>query len=54
MKKISITLATVLMAVMMAWIIASWVNVMCHNDPFDDDGDCPGWNLFVVMEELVN
>lgn len=53
MKHIYSTVITSIAVLMLVWILASWANVLWHNDPFEDDGEPAGWNVFVVAGELL-
>ena len=45
--------ATVIMAIFLAWMLISWVDVINHNSPFDADGGPSGWNAFVILTEVM-
>ena len=40
-------------ALVLIWMVASWVDVVNHNDPSGGDGDPSRWNAFVVMTEAA-
>ena len=46
-------LMTFLVVLMMVWILASWVDVVMHNDPSGSDGDPAKWNAFMVLTEVA-
>lgn len=49
MKKIK-NLFTVFGIILVVWIIASWVDINCHNDPFTNDyQDYSSWNYFNLI-----
>ena len=43
-------ISTVLAVILLVWFLASWMNVISHNDP-DDTGAPADWNAFVVLTE---
>lgn len=46
--KIFYTALAVLSVTLMIWIIASWVDVLLHNDPYS--GECiANWNVFLAL-----
>lgn len=38
-------------AAFLLWLLVSWIDVCCHNDPFIEDGEPHSWNAFVVMTD---
>lgn len=46
-------LGAILGVLVVVWIVASWVNVNAHNDPFASGyGDFAWWNLFNVFDYM--
>ena len=52
MKLFFTSLITTLFIAFMFWFLISWVNVICHNGPYED-GDPASWNAFVVLTEVA-
>jgi len=44
-------LSVILLIILFVWFLASWMNVISHNDPEDKSAPA-AWNCFVVMTEV--
>ena len=44
-------IAALMAATVLLWILLSWVDVLCHNDPLTGDFQYSPFNAFCVLEE---
>lgn len=50
--RITGNLITILSILFLIWIIASWMNVLAHNDPWRGDKKYAPNNAFVMLEKM--
>lgn len=43
---------TIISFLFILWIVASWMNVLAHNDPWRGSGKYAPNNAFVVLEKI--
>jgi len=51
MSKAILNVLTMAAATVLLWILLSWVDVLCHNDPVYGDRAYSPFNAFCVLEE---
>jgi len=51
MSKSILNVLTMAAATVLLWILLSWVDVLCHNDPLTGDFNYHPLNLICVIEE---
>lgn len=54
MKLFAQSFITTIAIVATLWVMASWVDVCAHNNPFVEDGDPHWWNAFVMLTEIAS
>lgn len=52
MRKPIETAISLLGALMMLWLLVSWMDVVAHNDPYRGHSYRP-WNAFVLLMEVM-
>lgn len=45
--------AVMLVVMIVMWFVASWMNVLAHNDPFDGDYRYAPWNVITLTTEII-
>lgn len=50
--KVIESLSVVILTVLIAWFLFSWVDVLCHNNPTDGDRNYSPANMFVLIGEM--
>lgn len=44
---------TVITIIFVLWVLVSWVDVINHNNPVDQDGMPADWNTFVLLTNVL-
>lgn len=53
-KKIISNVFCIIFALIMLWFLASWIDVLMHNDPVHGDYAYAPWNFFMrVLKPLI-
>ena len=43
----------IIMMIIVLWFVASWADILCHNNPSEEDGEPSSWNTFVVLQDFL-